>query len=103
MASLDSLPSRYPNWGTLNGLGIQQSWDVLVQAGHLQHLFSLKLGSYKALTVEFFTTLTVESSGRNIKSMSFRLVNEEHTISVEEFNELFQLMEEGEEDILKDP
>ena len=35
--------------------------------------------------------------------MSFRLVNEEHTISVEEFNELFKLMEEGEEGTLEDP
>ena len=66
-------------------------------------MFSLKLGSYKALRVQFFTTLIVESSGKNIKSMSFRLVNEEHTISVEEFNELFQLMEEGEEGTLEEP
>ena len=63
----------------------------------------MKHGSYKALTVEFFTTLTVESSGRNINSMSFRLDNEEHTISVDEFNELFHLIEEGEEGILEDP
>ncbi|KAL1557028.1 hypothetical protein AAHA92_12569 [Salvia divinorum] len=40
LVGLERSPSRYPHWGAINGLGIESSWNTIVEAGSLKHLFS---------------------------------------------------------------
>ncbi|KAL1550815.1 hypothetical protein AAHA92_18733 [Salvia divinorum] len=103
LAKLESSPSRYPAWGALHGLGIESSWKELVEAGSLTYLFSRKFDSYKALTVEFLTTLHVEYKDGKIEYISFRLLNQTQVLTLDEFNSLFHLLGEDEEGCSEEP
>ncbi|KAG6437402.1 hypothetical protein SASPL_102318 [Salvia splendens] len=59
LIALECTPSLYPYWDAIYGLGIETSWNTLVEAGSLAHLFGAKYQSYKVLTVDLITALEV--------------------------------------------
>ncbi|XP_047978618.1 uncharacterized protein LOC125220492 [Salvia hispanica] len=103
LAPLDSMPSRYPVIDLITDMGIQTSWEALLEAGHLNFLFSHRYGSYKVLTLEFMSTLQLNYINKALASITFRLDNVEHTLTLAEFNSIFHLLEENEEGYIEEP
>lgn len=71
--------------------------------GHLAFLFANVYGLYKALTLEFLSTLQVNYGDKELISITFRLQNLVHTLSLAEFDIVFQLLDDGEEGCIDDP
>ena len=103
LAPLDSMPSRYPVDHLITDMGIQASWETLLEAGHLNFLFAHRYGSYKVLTLEFMSTLQLNYSNSTLASITFRLDNVEHTLTLAEFNSIFHLLDDNEEGYIEEP
>lgn len=103
LAPLDNMPSRFPLTDLITDMGIQVAWEGLVEAGHLTSLFANVYGSYRAWTLEFLSTLQVNYENKVLVSITFRLENVEHTLSLAQFNAIFQLLDEDEEGCIEEP
>ncbi|XP_042013068.1 uncharacterized protein LOC121761492 [Salvia splendens] len=71
LTPLYSMSSRYLQSGPINDMGIQVAWEGLVEAGHLTFLFAQQYGLYKALTLEFLSTLQVNYENKELASITF--------------------------------
>ena len=74
-----------------------------MEVGHLTFLFAHRYGSYKVLTLEFLSTLQVNYVNKVLVSITFRLENFEHTLTLAEFNAIFHLLDEDEEGCIDEP
>ena len=57
----------------------------------------------KALTLEFLSTLQVNYVHKALTSITFRLDNVEHTLTLAEFNSIFHLLDDNEEGYIEEP
>ncbi|KAL1535289.1 hypothetical protein AAHA92_31364 [Salvia divinorum] len=89
IAALRFQASRYSCQQALHTLGLTQSWDALCERGYLTNLFQERHESLRVITYDFLSTLKVYTMGRHVSSIEFCLRNEEYSLSIDEFNNIF--------------
>lgn len=98
-----SQPSRYSSLAVIKGLGIQQCWDTLVR-GRLLPSFPWEVCSYKALTVEFLSTLQlIYSDEEELEAITFRHTKKEITLTPAQFNAIFKVYGDQDRAIWQEP
>ncbi|KAG6386636.1 hypothetical protein SASPL_151804 [Salvia splendens] len=95
LVRLNVQPSRYPDWQTVQDLGIRDNFEELCTMWKLSALFDKPQDSYRAITLEFLSTLNVRMKGKEVDSISFRLQNRPLSLSIADFNNVFSFYGEG--------